>query len=79
MSIAVSGATGPQSVEELIQQNWLKRKFEAALFPALQWRRDVPVERWEQNRGQEMLMTRNGLIEPNTYPLTPGTDPTPSS
>jgi len=79
MSIAVSGATGPQSVEELIQQNWLKRKFEAALFPALQWRRDVPVERWEQNRGQEMLMTRNGLIEPNTNPLTPGTDPTPSS
>jgi hypothetical protein len=63
----------------ILQENFLKRMFEDALFPQLLYRADATPEKFEGNIGEEKIITRTGNITPNITPLAPGTDPTPKS
>ncbi len=77
MSIVLPGI--PSSVQSLIQENTLKRKFDDALLPEFIFRAECKPEGWEANVGDVQLFTRRGLIAPVTTPLQPGTDPKPAS
>jgi len=69
----------PPAIIELVQQGLLERAFHDGLFPALLYRAEAQEEEWGANSGTEIFMTRRGLLEPNTTPLKPGTDPTPQT
>lgn len=62
---------------KLVQEGLLERAFHHALFPQLLFRSLAQFEEWPANTGQEIFMTRKGLIEPNTTPMQPGVDPSP--
>jgi N4-gp56 family major capsid protein len=69
----------PPIVLELHQQGLLERAFNDALFPALLFRSEALAEEWPQNTGDELVMTRAGLLPPITGPIVPGTDPVPQN
>ena len=69
----------PPATLDLIQRGLLERAFHDGLFPALQYRAEALVEQWEGNTGQEIFMSRPGLLTPIVEPLTPGNDPVPQS
>lgn len=77
MSIAQLGLN--PAIVNLIQDRTLERVFHDALFPRLLYRSEAMAEKWMANIGERQVYTRTGLINVDTNPLTPGSDPTPSS
>jgi len=65
----------PASVASLQQQGLLERAFHDGLFPNLAFRAEAMPEEWPIQTGQQIYMTRPGLLKPSVTPLTPGTDP----
>jgi hypothetical protein len=65
----------PAIVASLQQQGLLERAFHDGLFPNLAYRAEAMPEEWPLQTGQQIFMTRPGLLKPSTQPLTPGTDP----
>jgi hypothetical protein len=68
----------PPIVQELIQQGALERAFHDALFPNLAYRAEAMAEEWPANTGQQIFMSRPGLLAPKVVGLVPGSDPVPS-
>jgi hypothetical protein len=62
-----------------VQENLLERAFHDALFPRLLFRGEAMPQQWPNNVGDTMVFTGSGLITPKQKPLTPGSDPGPSS
>lgn len=69
----------PPQVLQLVQQGLLERAFHDGLFPALLYRSEAQEEKWEANTGTEIFMTRPGLMNPITRPLTADEDPIPQT
>lgn len=69
----------PATVLNLIQAGVLERAFHDGLFPELKFRSEAMMEEWPQHAGNEMYMSRPGLIPVNTTPLAPGQDPDPQT
>lgn len=69
----------PPAVVNMVQQGMLERAFHDGLYPALQFRAEALAEEWPANTGNELFMSRPGLLTPVTRPLTPGTDPVPQA
>lgn len=67
----------PPAILDLQQRGLLERAFHDALFPNLAYRAEATPEEWPMNTGNEIFMTRTGLLAPRPTPLQPGTDPTP--
>jgi hypothetical protein len=67
----------PPVVNDLNQQGLLERAFHDGLFPSLQYRAEALPEEWPANTGQEIFMSRAGLIAPRVTPLPIGKDPDP--
>lgn len=67
----------PAVISALIQDRTLERMYHDSLFPNLLFRGEARPELWQANLGERQIFTRTGLIEPETDPLTPGTDPSP--
>jgi len=67
----------PASVLELNQRGLLERAFYDGLFPALQYRAEALPEEWPANTGNEIFMTRPGLLPAIVTPLVPGAEPVP--
>lgn len=65
----------PPAVIQLVQQGLIERAFHDSLFPALMFRQEALVEKWEPNTGTERIMTRAGLLPAITEPTDPGVDP----
>jgi hypothetical protein len=66
-------------VRSLVQENLLERAFHDALYPRLLFRGEAMPQQWPLNVGDTMVFTGSGLITPKQKPLTPGSDPGPSS
>lgn len=66
-------------IRALVQDGILERAFHDALFPRLLFRGEATPVIWPANVGDSMVFTGVGLIKPKMRPLTPGTDPAPSS
>jgi hypothetical protein len=69
----------PAAVLSLQQQGLLERAFHDGLFPNLAYRAEAMPEEWPANTGQQLFMTRPGLLPTITTPLVPGTDPLPQA
>jgi len=69
----------PPVVLDLNQRGLLERAFHDGLFPNLAYRAEAMSEEWPANTGQEIVMSRAGLLTPITTPLTPGLDPIPQA
>lgn len=69
----------PPAVLSLVQEGLLERAFHDGLFPALQYRAEAQEEEWVANMGQEIVMTRAGLLQPVTKPIQAGVDPIPQT
>jgi hypothetical protein len=69
----------PQTVLNLVQQGLLERSFHDGLFPALQYRAEAQDEEWTGHIGQEIFMSRPGLLAPIVTPIAPGVDPVPQT
>lgn len=69
----------PAAVLSLQQQGLLERAFHDGLFPNLAFRAEAMPEEWPANTGQQVFMTRPGLLPTIVTPLTPGTDPLPQA
>ncbi len=69
----------PAALLSLNQQGLLERAFHDGLFPNLAYRAEASPEEWPANTGQQLFMTRPGLLPATTTPLTPGVDPSPQS
>lgn len=65
----------PPIIQELNQKGLLERAFHDGLFPNLAYRAEAMPEEWPANTGQEIVMTRAGLLKPTVTPLQPGTEP----
>lgn len=65
----------PAVVLQLEQQGLLERAFHDGLFPNLAYRAEAMPEEWPANTGQQLFMTRPGLLKPSVTPIQPGTDP----
>lgn len=74
MTVAISGFS-PQ-IAAIIQDRTLVREFHDALFPNLLYRSEAMPESWAAHVGDTQVFTRSGLIDVDTRPLTPGSDPT---
>lgn len=66
-------------IRALVQDNLLERAFHDALFPRLLFRSEAAPQLWPANVGDTMVFTGTGLITPKARPLTPGSDPPPST
>lgn len=77
MTVSLPGI--PNDIANIIQDRTLERIFHDAMFPRLQYRGEANPEVWQANLGEKVVMTRTGLLPVNVVPLTPGSDPTPSS
>lgn len=71
--------TLPPIIQQLIQQGALERAFHDALFPNLAYRAEAMAEEWPANTGQQIFMSRPGLLAPKVTALVPGADPNPST
>jgi hypothetical protein len=69
----------PQSILQLIQTNLLERAFHDSLVPMMLYRQEALFEEWAANVGEQIVMTRPGLLQPAIIPLIPGQDPTPKT
>src|SRR5208282_2223278 len=69
----------PAAILSLQQQGLLERAFHDGLFPNLAYRAEAMPEEWPANTGQQLFMTRPGLLPTITTPTAPGTDPLPQS
>lgn len=69
----------PPAILNLIQEGLLERAFHDGLYPALQYRAEAMVEEWPANTGQELFMSRPGLLTPIVTPLVAGQDPVPQT
>lgn len=69
----------PEAVVSLIQTNLIERAFADSLVPALLFRQEAVWEDFEGQAGQDIFMTRAGLMPTITTALTPGTDPNPQT
>jgi hypothetical protein len=69
----------PAAVVDLVQKGLLERAFHDGLFPGLLYRNEAMVEEWPANSGETLVMSRPGLLAPAITPLTPGTDPSPTT
>jgi hypothetical protein len=65
----------PSSIAGLQQQGLLERAFHDGLFPNLAYRAEAMPEEWPVNTGQQIFMTRPGLLKPTTTPIPVGSDP----
>lgn len=74
MSIALAV---PPTILALQQQGLLERAFHDGLFPNLAFRAEAIPEEWPANTGNEIFLTRAGLLTPIVTPNIPGTDPLP--
>lgn len=69
----------PPVILDMVQKGLIERGFHDALFPTLAYRQEATFEEWGANTGEEIVMSRAGLLPPNTTPITPGTDPSPKT
>lgn len=69
----------PPTIMNLVQTGLLERAFHDGLFPAMLFRGEAQEEEWQGNTGQEILMTRAGLLDPITEPAVPGVDALPQA
>lgn len=69
----------PPVLQELNQKGLLERAFHDGLFPNLAYRAEAMPEEWPANTGQQIFMSRPGLLPAVTTALQPGTDPQPQS
>lgn len=69
----------PASIQNLQQQGLLERAFHDGLYPNLAYRAEALAEEWPANTGQQLFMTRPGLLAAVTTPTQVGTDPLPQS
>jgi hypothetical protein len=65
----------PNSIGGLQQQGLLERAFHDGLFPNLAYRAEAMPEEWPLQTGQQIFMTRPGLLKPTVTAIQPGTDP----
>ncbi len=65
----------PPALFQLVQNGLIERAFHDALYPKMMFRQEASWEEWEGHQGVEMLMTRSGLLAPNTTPLAAGAEP----
>jgi hypothetical protein len=63
----------------IVQENMLARAFHDALYPAMLFRGEAEPQKWSGESGDQIIDTAPGLMRPKLRPLTPGTDPTPST
>lgn len=75
MSISIAGIGLPNDIINIIQDRTLERVFHDALFPRLLYRSEATAEIWPANLGDSMTFSRAGLMQADTTPLVPGTDP----
>jgi hypothetical protein len=59
----------------LVQDNLITAKFEAALFPKLLFRSEAKEEEWGDQTGDSKVFTGNGLIAVTTAEIQPLADP----
>jgi len=69
----------PPAILDLNQRGLIERAFHDSLYPNLAFRAEAAPEEWPMNTGNEVFMTRTGLLAPAVSPLTPGADLTPQS
>jgi hypothetical protein len=69
----------PATVVALNQQGLLERAFHDGLYPNLAFRAEAMPEEWPPNTGQQLYITRPGLLPAITTPLSPGVDPLPQA
>lgn len=79
MTVSLAALGIPAEITAIIQDRTLERVFHDSLFPRLLFRSEAIPEFWASNLGERMIFTRTGRIPVRTNPLTPGSDPTPSS
>lgn len=75
MTVSTATLGIPAGIINLIQDRTLERVFHDALYPRLLYRSEAMAEMWAANLGERMVFTRAGLMEVDTTPLTPGSDP----
>jgi hypothetical protein len=64
-------------VRDLVQDNALERAFHDALFPEQLFRSEVVAKAWPAGGGDTVVFTADGLLQPDSEPIAPRTDPTP--
>jgi len=69
----------PPAVLELQQRGLISREFYDGLYPNLAFRAEAIAEEWPANTGNDITMTRAGLLPPVVRPQAPGTDPLPQA
>lgn len=69
----------PPAILDLNQRGLIERAFHDSLYPNLAYRAEAAPEEWPMNTGNEVFMTRTGLLAPSVQPLTPGVDLTPQA
>ena len=74
MTIALNS---PPTLGELQQKGYLERAFHDGLYPNLAYRAEAMPEEWPAGTGQQIFMTRPGLLPAVTAPIAPGADPQP--
>ncbi len=69
----------PPAILDLNQRGLLERAFHDGLYPAIAYRAEFMREDWPANTGEEIIMSRPGLLPPVVTPIAPGADPLPQS
>jgi hypothetical protein len=69
----------PPALIELNQKGLLERAYHDGLYPNLAYRAEAMPEEWPANTGQQLFMTRPGLLPVVTKPIVPGTEPQPQA
>lgn len=69
----------PAVILDMVQKGLIERGFHDALYPSLAYRQEATFEEWTAGAGDEIVMSRAGLLPPNTTPLAPGVDPSPKT
>lgn len=64
-------------VRDLVQDNALERAFHDALFPRQLFRSEVVAKQWPAGNGDTVVFTADGLLQPDSEPIAPKTDPVP--
>jgi hypothetical protein len=69
----------PPAIVDMNQKGLLERALYEGLYPYLGYRMEATREEWPPNSGQEIVMSRAGILKPVVVPNTPGVDPTPQN
>jgi hypothetical protein len=67
------------TIRAIVQDGILERAFHDALFPRMLFRGEAMPQLWPNNVGDSMVFTGTGLMAPKLRPITPGSDPLPST